>query len=70
MMTGISVCCFTTRVTAAALLGISGFLVGGLLAPLGGLGSAALGVLMLGFALTGLLVHAFLKPRTPITEDR
>ena len=56
--------------SASALLGISGFLVGGLLAPLGGLGSAALGVLMLGFALTGLLVHAFLKPRSPRTEGR
>jgi DHA1 family bicyclomycin/chloramphenicol resistance-like MFS transporter len=43
--------------SASALLGISGFLVGALLAPLGGLGGAALGILMVTFALLGLVVH-------------
>jgi DHA1 family bicyclomycin/chloramphenicol resistance-like MFS transporter len=46
--------------SASALLGISGFLVGGLLAPLGGLGGAAMGVLMLAFAAGGLVLHRML----------
>lgn len=50
---------------ASALLGISGFLVGGLLAPLGGLGSVALGALMLGFAILGLLLHRLLGSAAP-----
>jgi DHA1 family bicyclomycin/chloramphenicol resistance-like MFS transporter len=50
---------------ASALLGISGFLVGGLLAPLAGLSASgvALGLMMLGFSLGGLLLHRVLLPR-------
>jgi DHA1 family bicyclomycin/chloramphenicol resistance-like MFS transporter len=47
--------------SASALLGISGFLVGGLLAPLGGLGGAAMGMLMLVFAGIGLVLHRALR---------
>ncbi len=52
---------------ASALLGISGFLVGGLLAPLAGLSSTgvALGLMMAIFAVGGLLVHRFMLPGNP-----
>ncbi len=49
--------------SASALLGISGFLVGGLLGPLGGLGSVAFGLLIVGFASVGILLHLVLPPR-------
>lgn len=45
---------------ASALLGVAGFAVGGLLAPLSGLSPAALGVMMVLFTLCGLLVHRFI----------
>lgn len=50
---------------ASALLGIAGFLVGGLMAPLGGLSSTgvALGLLMTGFAVGGLALHRVILPR-------
>lgn len=54
--------------SASAVLGISGFLVGGLLAPLGGLGGASMGLLMAAFAIGGLLAHRFMLPRTPAGE--
>ena len=50
--------------SASALLGIAGFLVGGALAPLGGLGGAALGVLMLTFSVLGLVLHRIMGGRT------
>lgn len=53
---------------ASALLGISGFLIGGLLAPLGTLGSASMGLLMVGFTTVGLLLHRFMAP-PPQTRD-
>lgn len=49
---------------ASALLGISGFLIGGLLAPLGTLGTASMGLLMVGFTASGLLLHRFMAPRS------
>jgi MFS transporter, DHA1 family, multidrug resistance protein len=49
--------------SASAILGISGFLVGGLLAPLGSLGGAAMGVLMVAFTATALVLHRFMAPR-------
>ncbi len=51
--------------SASALLGISGFLVGGLLAPLGSVGGAAMGVLMVAFTAAGLLAHRFMAPARP-----
>ena len=48
--------------SASALLGISGFLIGGLMAPLGGLSSSSLGVVMVVFALAGLTLHRVMRP--------
>lgn len=42
---------------ASALLGISGFLIGGMLAPLSGLAGSAMGVMMVGFMLVGLVLN-------------
>ncbi|MFM1916881.1 MAG: hypothetical protein RJB01_396 [Actinomycetota bacterium] len=44
---------------ASAMLGVAGFAVGGLLAPLTGMGTVALGVMMVIFTGGGLLVHQF-----------
>ena len=53
----------TRRGSAAALLGIASFAVGGVMAPLSGLGDVMLGVMMLLFTVVGLAVHATLAPR-------
>lgn len=45
---------------ASALLGIAGFLVGGLLTPLSGLGGASMGIAMTAFVAIGLLAHRFM----------
>lgn len=50
--------------SASALLGIAGFLVGGLLAPVSSLGGAAMGIAMSAFCVFGLLVHGFMVPKT------
>lgn len=49
--------------SASALLGIAGFLVGGLLAPVSGLGGAAMGITMTVFIVLGMVVHRFMVPR-------
>ena len=51
--------------SASALLGIAGFLVGGLLGPLGGLGAVPFGILIVVFASAGLLIHRVVPPHGP-----
>lgn len=53
--------------SASALLGIAGFLVGGLLAPVGSLGGVSMGVLLAAFAVAALVVHRVLAPRSSVT---
>lgn len=53
--------------SASALLGIAGFLVGGLLAPVGSLGGVSMGVLLAAFAMAALVVHRVLAPRSAVT---
>lgn len=54
--------------SASALLGIAGFLVGGLMAPVSGLGGAAMGIMMAVFCAIGLAVHRWMVPPGPAPE--
>jgi hypothetical protein len=53
------------RGSASALLGIATFAVGGALGFIGGMGGAALGVVMVLFTAAGLAIHATMAPRHP-----